>query len=416
MSAGRRVAVTAAILLLLVAPVYLGGRGAQAPDPPGESRDPGKGGTREIADTFRKGETFARVFEKYRLDIEELFRMRQAAAGIHRLGEVSAGRPYTITLAPDNTVLSLSYHISDEEILRIDRSDPGYRADRVAIPYERRIATVCGVIRSNLVSSLPPGGGSALLAMELSDIFSWDVDFNTDFRKGDTFRILVEELWRDGAFRKFGNVVAAELSVDGKVCRAYRFDAGERADYYDEEGKSLQRAFLKAPLSYRRISSGFTARRAHPILKTVRPHFGVDYAAPAGTPVSAVGDGTVTYAGYKGQNGNLVIVRHPNGYVTSYGHLSRIRKGVRRGVPLRQGEVLGYVGSTGLATGPHLDFRMSRNGTFRNPLSVDLPRGEAIPAGRMDDFRAVRDGFASSLAAASPELSTRSAARGGTER
>lgn len=411
MSAGRRVAVTAAILLL-VAPVYLGGRGAQAPDPPGESRDPGKEGAREIADTFRKGETFARVFEKYRLDVEELFRMRQAAAGIHRLGAVSAGRPYRIAVGPDNAVISLAYHINDEEILQIVRSDPGYHAGKVAIPYERRIGTLGGVILSNLVSAMPAGGEAVPLAMELSDIFSWDVDFNTDFRKGDTFRVVVEELWLDGEFRKYGRTLAAELRVDGKFCRAYRFEAGGRPDYYDEEGRSLQRAFLKAPLSYRRISSGFTARRAHPILKITRPHYGVDYAAPAGTPVSVVGDGTVTYAGNKGQNGNLVIVRHPNGYVTSYGHLSRIRKGVRRGVPLRQGEVLGYVGSTGLATGPHLDFRMSRNGVFQNPLSVDLPRGEAIPSGRMDDFRGVRDDYSRSLAAVSPALFARAPDRG----
>ena len=403
----------AAIVFLIVVPAYLGGRGAPAPGPAGDSRYSGKDRTREIADTFRKGETLARVFERYRLDVEELFRMRQAAAGIHRLGDVSAGRPYRIAVGPDNAVHSLAYHINDDEILQIVRSDPGYRAGKIAIPYERRIGTLGGVILSNLVSAMPAGGDAVLLAMELSDIFSWDADFNTDFRKGDTFRVVVEELWLDGAFRKYGHILAAELMVDGKVCRAYRFEAGGRADYYDEEGKSLQRAFLKAPLSYRRISSGFTARRAHPILKITRPHYGVDYAAPAGTPVSAVGDGAVTYAGYKGQNGNLVIVKHTNGYVTSYGHLSRIRKGVRRGVPLRQGEVLGYVGSTGLATGPHLDFRMSRNGVFQNPLSVDLPRGEAVPPGRMDDFRGVRDDFARSLAAVSPALFARASDRGG---
>jgi murein DD-endopeptidase MepM/ murein hydrolase activator NlpD len=416
MSAYRNTAVTAAILLLLVVPVYLGGRGAPAPGPAGDTGDSGKDPTREIEGTFRKGETFARVFERYRLDVEELFRMRQAAAGIHRLGAVSAGRPYRIAVGPDNVVLSLAYCINDEEILQIIRSDPGYRVGKVAIPHERRIGTLGGVILSNLVSAMPAGGDAVPLAMDLSDIFSWDVDFNTDFRKGDTFRVVVEELWLDGAFRKYGHILAAELAVDGKVCRAYRFEAGGRADYYDEEGKSLQRAFLKAPLSYRRISSGFTARRVHPILRITRPHYGVDYAAPAGTPVSAVGDGTVTYAGYKGPNGNLVVVKHPNGFVTSYGHLSRIRKGVRKGAALRQGEVLGYVGSTGLATGPHLDFRMRRNGVFLNPQSVDLPRGDAVPPGRMDDFRGVRDDFARSLAAVSPGRLACVPARGGAGR
>jgi murein DD-endopeptidase MepM/ murein hydrolase activator NlpD len=346
----------------------------------------------------------AAIFEKHQLDIGELFRMRQASAGVHPLRDISVGMQYSITLDPNNTVLSLAYRIDDEEILRIIRSETGYRADKVAIEYERRIGALGGIVRSNIVSALPGGGQSALLAIELSDIFSWDVDFNTDFRKGDTFRVLVEERWLDGEFRKYGDILAAELSVDGHVYRAYRFDTGSRPDYFDDEGKSLRKAFLKAPLSYRRISSGFTKRRMHPILRIARPHLGVDYAAPAGTPVSTVGDGTVIFAGRKGPNGNLVIVRHPNGYTTSYGHLARIKKGIRRRAEVRQGDVIGTVGSTGLSTGPHLDYRIRRNGTFLNPLAVNLPRGGAIPGDRMSDFRGVRETFARSLSAISPAV------------
>jgi len=208
--------------------------GAPSPGPAPGSVDPGKDPPREIVDTVRKGETVAGIFEKHHLDIGELFRMRQASAGIHRLKDISVGRPYTITLGRDNNIVSLAYHINDEEILRIVRSDPGYRADKVPIAYERRIATLGGVIESNLISSFPEGGPSVLLAIELSDIFSWDVDFNTDFRKGDTFRVLVEERWLDGAFRKYGDILAAELSVDGRVYRAYRFDTGDRSDYFDD--------------------------------------------------------------------------------------------------------------------------------------------------------------------------------------
>ncbi len=394
------VAISCAAILVF----FLGAPFARDPGPAPDPAGPGKAPPREIVDTVRKGETVAGIFEKHHLDIGELFRMRQASAGIHRLGDISVGMPYTITLDPDNNVLSLAYHINDEEILRIFRSDPGYRADKVAIEYERRIGTLGGVIESNLVSSFPEGGPSVLLAIELSDIFSWDVDFNTDFRKGDTFRILVEERWLDGAFRKYGDILAAELSVDGHVYRAYRFDAGGRPDYFDDEGKSLRKAFLKAPLSYRRISSGFTKRRMHPILKIARPHLGIDYAAPAGTPVSTVGDGTVTFAGRKGPNGNLVVVRHPNGYTTSYGHLARITKGIRRGAEIRQGDVIGTVGATGLATGPHLDYRIRRNGAFLNPLTVNLPKGGAVPPDRMADFQGVAKAFARSLAAISPTL------------
>ncbi len=226
----------------------------------------------------------------------------------------------------------------------------------------------------------------------------------------------MEERWLDGEFRNFGDILAAELSVDGHRYRAYRFDTGSRPDYFDDEGKSLRKAFLKAPLSYRRISSGFTKRRMHPILKIARPHFGVDYAAPTGTPVSTVGDGTVIFAGYKGPNGNLVIVRHPNGYTTFYGHLARIAKGIRRRAEVRQGDVIGTVGATGLATGPHLDFRIRRHGTFLNPLTVNLPRGGAIPPDRMADFRGVREEFARTLAAISPTLRARGESPGNSVR
>lgn len=396
--------VTAAILGAVALAFFLGDPVVRDAGPTGGSADPGKEPQREIVDTVRKGETVSTIFEKHHLDLGELFRMRQASASIHPLRDISEGRPYTITLDMDNNVLSLAYHIDDDEILRVVRSEPGYRADKVPIEYERRIGTLGGVVRSNLVSSLPEGGQSELLAIQISDIFSWDVDFNTDFRKGDTFRILVEERWLDGAFRNYGDILAAELSVDGHLYRAYRFDTGDRSDYFDDEGKSLRKAFLKAPLSYRRISSGFTKRRMHPILKIARPHFGVDYAAPAGTPVSTVGDGAVIFAGYKGPNGNLVIVRHPNGYTTSYGHLARIAKGIRRGAEVRQGDLIGTVGATGLATGPHLDFRIRRHGTFLNPLTVNLPRGGAVPPNRMAEFRGVAEEFARSLSSISPTL------------
>ncbi|MCR4310144.1 MAG: peptidoglycan DD-metalloendopeptidase family protein [Deltaproteobacteria bacterium] len=408
----KKLVATGAVLAAVVLAFFLGDPFVRDPGPAPVSVDPGKDPPREIVDTVLKGETVSAIFEKHHLDIGELFRMRQASANVHPLKNISAGRPYTITLDPDNNVLSLAYHINDEEILRVVRSEPGFRADKVAIEYERRIGTLVGIVRSNLVSALPGGGESALLAIELSDIFSWDVDFNTDFRKGDTFRILVEERWLDGAFRKYGDILAAELSVDGHRYRAYRFEAGGRADYFDDEGKSMRKAFLKAPLSYRRISSGFTKRRMHPILKIARPHFGVDYAAPAGTPVSTVGDGTVVFAGYKGPNGNLVIVRHPNGYTTSYGHLSRIVKGIRRGAMVRQGDVIGKVGATGLATGPHLDFRIRRHGTFLDPLTVNLPHGGAVPPNRMADFRGVREAFAPSLAALIPILHVRAGSPG----
>ncbi len=231
--------------------------------------------------------------------------------------------------------------------------------------------------------------GSLVLALELSEIFAWDIDFTTDLRKGDTYRLVVEELWHNGEFRKHGRILAAEFSNNGVTHQAYFHEHKGKPGYYDPKGKSMRRAFLKAPLSYRRISSGYGNRR-HPITKRYQTHKAVDYAAPRGTPVSAVGDGTVVHAGYKGPNGNLVIIRHPNGYKTYYLHLHKIARGVRRGRKVTQGQVIGTVGSTGRATGPHLDFRIKKGKRFINPLKLVIPKDPGLPASALDEYRTLR--------------------------
>lgn len=221
-------------------------------------------------------------------------------------------------------------------------------------------------------------------------------------RNGDTFKVVVEELYRDNEFKRYGNIIAAEFVNNGRIYRAYRFEHNGKTGYYDDEGNALKRAFLKAPLSFRRISSGFSKGRFHPVLKRYRPHHGIDYAAPAGTPVSAVGDGTVAFSGYKGDYGKLVMIRHPNGYKTYYGHLSRIGKGISPGVKVGQGEVIGYVGSTGLATGPHLHYEMRVNGAPFNPLRLKVSSGEPIPKGLMAEFETVRNQMSETLASIMP--------------
>jgi murein DD-endopeptidase MepM/ murein hydrolase activator NlpD len=318
-------------------------------------------------------------------------------------------------LAPDNSVLSLTYQIDDDVLLNVTRFDPEFRAEKIVIPYEKRERSLGGIIENNLYETLGNDGESALLPYALSDIFSWDIDFTTDLRKGDTFRFVVEELWLGGRFKRFGEVLAAEFVNDGTTYRAFRYEGPDgRGGYYDDEGKSLQRSFLKAPLSYRRISSGFTFNRMHPILKIRRPHLGIDYVAPRGTPVSALGDGTVQFAGYKGANGNLVILKHSKGFTTYYGHLGKIRTGIRRGVRVAQGDVIGYVGSTGYATGPHLDFRMKQANRFVNPLKVHIPRGGGIPKQLLADYDEKRHALGLALASivpAPPDPGTRTAER-----
>lgn len=371
--------------------------GAERGGTAGRSRD-----VTEVSGVVEAGETMSHIFRKYGLDVRDLLLMREAAADVHRLRHIAKGQPYTIALGADNSVLSLDYVIDDEQVLTVVRDEDGFRARKDAIEYERRTGTVGGVVETNLVAALDGAGEPEILALQLSDILSWDLDFNTDLRRGDFFAIVVEELWRDGRFHHYGNILAAEFTNDGTTYRAYRYDSGGRPAYYDEEGKSVQRAFLKAPLSYRRISSGFSGSRLHPVLKIRRPHFGVDYAAPRGTPVSALGDGTVRFAGRRGANGNLVILSHPRGYTTYYGHLSRFARGIRSGTRVAQGDVIGYVGATGRATGPHLDFRIRRGGRFLNPATVDLPRGTGVPGDRLADFGRFRGAMDAALASAAP--------------
>ncbi|HSL92531.1 MAG TPA: peptidoglycan DD-metalloendopeptidase family protein [Candidatus Limnocylindrales bacterium] len=393
------------LLALFSLPLYFHSDDSEADRPHGTADPSTNGGSapwiREIHGVVKPGETMVDIFRKYGLGIQQLFHIRKATAGIHKLRKISVGQPYKIGVSADKAVMSLTYQIDDDILLSVTREEPGFKAEKVQVAYEKRIGRLGGLIEDNLCDALEKDGKSTLLALDLSDIFSWDVDFTTDLRKGDTFKIVVEELWLDGRFKRYGDILAAEFVNDGKTFAAFRYEVDGRAGYFDDEGRSLRKSFLKAPLSYRRISSGFSYSRLHPILRIRRPHLGVDYVAPAGTPVSALGDGTVLFAGYKGANGNLVILRHAMGFTTYYGHLSRTGKGIRRGARVGQGEVIGYVGATGRATGPHLDFRVKKHSRFINPLSVDVPRARGIPAALLADFRQVRSGMSRELASVS---------------
>lgn len=335
----------------------------------------------------RRGESFFDIFKRHGLDMAELYQISQAAAGTYDVGRLRAGRAYAFELDGERRVLGMTYQIDDMSFLNVRRTDGGFAAERVDVPYEHRTVHLSGTVDDNLITSV----GDAALAMRLSDIFVWDIDFTTDMRRGDRFEVLVEELRRDGQFVKYGRILAASLTNAGQTYEAYRFeqpmgDGRTSMDYYDREGRALRKAFLKAPLSYRRISSGFSQKRFHPVLRTYRPHLGVDYAAPRGTPVSTVGDGVVQFAGRKGPNGNLVIVKHPNGFTTYYGHLHRIERGVRKGSRVTQGQQIGSVGSTGRSTGPHLDYRIKKGSAFVNPLTLSLPAGEPVPSALRAEF------------------------------
>ncbi len=341
---------------------------------------------RSIESCIEPGETLSAVFSKHNLSLEELFAMKQASSEVYRLRQIHPGRPYRFEVDELNGINSFTYAISDHEILKIERNENGFTAARHEVPYESRVMTLSGEIEDSLMGALGQAREDTALALAISDILAWDIDFNTDLRKGDRFRVIVEGLYLDGEFKKYGRVLAVEFVNDTRVHKAYRFEQNGRGDYFDSNGNSLRKAFLKAPLSFRRISSSFSRSRRHPILKIRRPHHGVDYAAPTGTPVSATADGRVTFSGRKGQYGKLVILSHRNGMQTYYGHLSRIASGVRIGRQVKQGDWVGNVGTTGLATGPHLHYEMRQNGRPINPARIKMEAGQPVPATFMAAF------------------------------
>ena len=355
-----------------------------------------------ITGIVEKGQSLYEIFKRHGFDPRELFHVKEALAGVHSPREFRSGQPYEIHVDPEKRLHAFVYWVSDDSLVRVTRAGEGYQAEKLNLEYEKKILCLEGSIEDNLIASMGGGQQNLLLALNLSDIFAWDIDFTTALRKGDTFRILVEGLYRDGEFKKYGSILAAEFVNDGALSRAYRFEVDGRADYYDTEGRSLRKAFLKAPLSFRRVSSGFSKSRLHPVLKIRRAHNGTDYVAPKGTPVSAIGNGQVQAAGHQGGYGKLVVIRHPNGYKTFYGHLSGIAKGVRKGAGVTQGQLIGYVGSTGISTGPHLHFEMRVNDRPVNPRKVEIPAGQPVPEALLASFNAARDGLAGQLASAPP--------------
>jgi murein DD-endopeptidase MepM/ murein hydrolase activator NlpD len=316
------------------------------------------------------------------------------------------GRPFGLALDPDGLVRAFTYGIDEVRTLRLVRDGADLRAEVLSRRVETRPAVVAGTIRSSLFEAVEASGEGDQLALDLADIYAWDVDFNTEIQAGDSYRIAVEKQYAGGSFLGYGRILAARLVRGERVLPAVRHEGARGAAYYDAEGRPLRKAFLRSPLRFTRISSRFSRSRLHPILHVRRAHLGVDYAAPTGTPVSAAADGVVTAAGWMGGYGRTVKIRHANGYATLYGHLSRID--VRRGQRVVQGERVGAVGATGLASGPHLDYRMSRNGQFVDPLRLVSPPAAPVPA---DERAAFDQALRRAAALLGPAASVRTAAR-----
>ncbi len=287
----------------------------------------------------------------------------------------------------DGQVVSLQRELDEVKVLSIARADSGFALRTIERQVDVRTTGAHGVIQSSLFEAGTAAGIADRLVMDMAGIFEWDIDFIQDVREGDQFSVIYEELWRDGVKLRDGDVVAAEFINQGKSYRAARFrDSDGRVDYFTPEGRSLRKAFIRAPLNFTRISSNFNPNRRHPLLNTIRAHQGVDYAAPTGTPVRAAGTGKVLFRGVQGGYGNVLILQHGGNITTLYGHLSRFAS-ARVGARVQQGDVIGYVGMTGLATGPHLHYEYRVNGVHRNPRTVVLPPAEPVPAEHQAEFR-----------------------------
>ncbi|HMK76550.1 MAG TPA: M23 family metallopeptidase [Thermodesulfobacteriota bacterium] len=297
------------------------------------------------------------------------------------------GGTYRFIADGKGELVKFIYEASPTEIYEIEKEAQGYVVRRQEVSLETHLVKVVGEIRSSLFEAMDAAGEQDPLTIAFAEILAWEIDFYKDIREGDRFKVVVEKIYKGDQFVGYGTIHSVEYQRGEKIIRGIHYKDG----YYNEKGISLRKGFLKAPLRFNRISSKFSRARLHPILGGLRAHLGVDYAAPPGTPIWAVADGTVTFCGWGDGFGNQVILRHRNGYTTYYGHLSGFCPGIRKGAKVRQKQVIGYVGSTGLSTGPHLDYRVSRDGRFRNPVKVVFPAGLPIEKAEIETFHQRRD-------------------------
>jgi murein DD-endopeptidase MepM/ murein hydrolase activator NlpD len=337
----------------------------------------------------RRNDTLDRIFRQLDLDLADLSNIRAVEGVRQRLDSLRPGD--TITLVHDaGVVMTLTRRISETEILTVSREKEGFVATVASTPLEIKQTRASGVIDSSLfVAARAAGVGPELIMRLANDIFGWKIDFALEIQPGDRFDIVYEQKFRDGEYIGEGRILAAGFVNGGTSHRAVYFESadGKITGYFGPDGRSMRRQFLRAPLDFTRISSNFDPRRRHPLLNTIRAHRGVDYAAPAGTIIKAAGDGRVGFAGTQGGYGRVVILEHGGGITTLYGHMSRFAKGMRNGQRVGQGETIGYVGSTGAATGPHLHYEYRLHGVHKNPRTVPLPDAAPIPIAYMPEFQ-----------------------------
>lgn len=351
-----------------------------------------------ITITVPSGATFAALLSTVGIATSTANQILENSKDVYDFSKIVSGREMAFTFAnADGALRKLVYNIDTEERLIVE-IQPEIKAATSSIPYKIKQEEVSGIIQTSLYESFVENNLDVRLALALAEMFAWQVDFAADIRTGDNFKVIYEKRFLDEEYIMPGNILAAKFINDKKEFKGYYFtSANTKAAYYDENGNSLQKEFLKSPLQYKYISSGFSYARVNPITKKVSPHRGIDYAANYGTPAVSVGDGTVIQAGWNGYYGLSVTVRHNDTYKTVYGHFSSLAKGIRVGAKVRQGQVVGYVGATGQATGPHLHYEMHKFGNYVNPFLVDIPPGEPIAEADYAAFKELKKKYDADL-------------------
>ena len=335
----------------------------------------------------KSGDNLSTLFDRNGLSPQEVYKVSSNKAAVKKLKRLYPGEQIKLRI-DDNLLTELVYEYDIGQSLHLSRNNERFEAEIIEKPLEHRSARTTGVINDSLFLSAQKAGLSDKLTMELAGVFGWDIDFVLDIRQGDSYAVIYEELFLDGEKVRDGNIIAATFTNKGKAYQAVRYtDPAGRSDYYDPKGRSMRKAFLRTPVDFSRISSRFNLRRRHPVLNKIRAHKGVDYAASTGTPIKATGEGKVIHKGTKGGYGRTVIIQHGSRYSTRYAHMSKYARGIRKGKRVKQGQIIGYVGKSGLATGPHLHYEFRVNGAVRNPLTVRLPDAQPLPKKYMDNFK-----------------------------
>jgi len=344
-----------------------------------------------VESTVGAGQYLSSILSGYGVKLGAVDTIARNAKPVFDVRKIRQGNKFVIFQTPDSTHKALYFVYENSPILytvfELFDSLRVYQGEKEVV-YQMKTAQ--GEIQSSLWNAMKASGLDPMLALNLENVYAWTIDFFS-LQKGDRFRLVYDEIYVDSTSVGLGNIYAAQFDYYGKEILAFRFEKNDSTGYYNEKGENLQKQFLKAPLKFSRISSHFSGGRMHPILRIVRPHHGVDYAAPKGTPVMSIGEGTVISKGWIGGGGNAVKIRHNSVYTTQYMHLSGYADGISVGARVRQGQVIGFVGATGLATGPHLDFRVYKGGSPVNPLTVESPPAKPVDEKYMPEYTLFKD-------------------------